>query len=380
MGAALFINQNFVLICASIVLYTLAIQRFKAHRRISFLTILVVSCALLVAIFGAIEETAKSEGIMYLAIVMAILGYTSRPACIYFLIMMTKTNIPKKNFWLTFLPLLINSTVYILALLPFGRELVFGFFRVIYQDTGKAYLVFTGGVWLGGLLRYTSHIVSALYLGYLLVSCIKSLRTKHIGHTIALIACSSFIIVAVIIETFFNPTNSIYILNSTIGVSTLTYYLFIYIEKGQVDTLTGLLNRETYYHDILEMDALVKGVIQFNIVGLKGINNNDGLDEGDKVLKFVADAIKKSIPERMSAYRLGADEFVVISSMCLEAEIVQVISKFNSYMLDSPYKVAVGYAYCFNHDVDLEGLLKESERKMLLDKERLNGNSQFEYL
>lgn len=354
-----FIVQNFILICTSIVLYTMAIQRFKQHPRISFYTILVISCAISLAIAGTVEEIAKANGILPLALICSVFGYVSRPACIYFLIMTTKGNGPNKHGFLTLLPLLINGVIYSIAFIPSAKTVVFGFLR----DADGSLSFF------GGYLRYTAHVVSAFYLGYLLVSVIISLKSRHLSHSLALIACTVFITSAVIIETFFNDKNDIAILNSTIAVCTLTYYLFIYIEKGQMDTLTGLFNRETYQRDIAEMGDTIRGIIIFNIDGLRRINENLGYQEGDKAVVTVTRLILMYTPSNMNAYRLAGDEFAIISNTCLEEELLYIVKRIKANLSKTFYSCSIGYCYCDDKSISFQDMLKEAEKKMALDKE-----------
>ena len=71
------------------------------------------------------------------------------------------------------------------------------------------------------------------------------------------------------------------------------YYLFLYIEKGSVDTLTGLLNRESYYRDIKDMHNTIRGVVLFDMNRLNELNDEYGYDEGDKALVIISEVINK---------------------------------------------------------------------------------------
>ncbi len=354
-----FIVQNFILICTSIVLITMAIQRFKQHPRISIYTILVISCAFSLAVMGTIEIIAKEQGIIPLALICAVFGYVFRPACIFLLIMTTRGNKPIRHSFLLLLPLLLNAIIYCIALFPNTKTVVFGFVKS--EDGSLSFFA--------GYLRFTAHIVSALYLVYLLVSVIASLKSKNLRHTITLIVCTVFVTSAVIIETFFNAAGDIHILNPTIALCTLTYYLFVYIEKGKIDTLTGLFNRETYQRDVAEMGDTVRGVIMLNIDGLRRINENLGYQEGDKAVVTVTRAVLMYTPSNMCAYRLAGDEFIIISNTCLEEELLYIIKKIKANLGKTFYSCSIGYCYCDDKSMSFQDMLKEAEKKMALDKE-----------
>ena len=363
-----FFIENFILICVCIVMYVIAIQRFKQHTKISLYTICIITCALLLAVSVHVEIYAKATGNIPLAMVCSIFGYAIRPLCIYFLILMSEHFIPKKYLWLTCLPLIINLVVYLCALIPGTEEIIFGFAK-----NAKGELDF-----LAGPLRFTSHIVSALYLLFLLFVALMNLRAKHLTHSIAILICSLFVVIAVIIESFFNPKDDIRLLNVTIAVSTVIYYLYLYMERSSIDTLTGLFNRETYYRDTLKMQDSATGVIQFDMNGLKYINDNFGHLEGDKALSTIADTIVKSAKRSMYAYRLGGDEFTIIVNNGSEEDIKKAVARFKDYLSKTPYHCSIGYAYRSDKTISFDELLKEAERKMYQDKEEFYKNAKFE--
>lgn len=363
-----FFVENFILICVSIVMYVIAIQRFKQHTKISLYTICIITSALLLAVSVHLQLYAKATGNITLAVICSIFGYSLRPMCIHFLILMSEHFIPKKYLWLTFLPLVLNFIVYLCAFIPGTKEIIFGF-----NINEKGTLDFVAGP-----LRFTSHIVSLLYLLFLLFVAFVNLRAKHLTHSIAILVCSTFVVLAVIIESFFNPNDDIRILNVTIAVSTIIYYLYLYMEKSSIDTLTGLFNRETYYRDTLKMQDSASGVVQYDMNGLKYINDNFGHLEGDKALSTIAETIMKSVKRSMYAYRLGGDEFIVIVNSGTKEDIERVVAKFKENLSKTPYHCSIGYAYRNDKSVSFDELLKEAERKMYQDKEEFYKNSKFE--
>lgn len=350
--------ENFILICICLIMYVIAIQRFRQHPRISLYTICIISTALLLSIFVHVQLYAKATSNILLAVICSIFGYSLRPVCIYFLILMNERIIPKKFLWVTFVPLILNFIVYLCALIPHTQTIIFGF-----ASNSDGSISF-----MGGPLRFTSHVISILYLLFLLYICFATLKARHLTHGISLLICLVFVVTAVVIETFFNDNGDIIILNTTIAVSTMIYYLFLYMERTQVDTLTGLFNRETYYHDILKMNESATGVIQFDMNGLKYINDNYGHLEGDKALATIANVIVKSVNRNMYAYRLGGDEYIVIANNCPEDEIKKTIDKFKYLLSATAYRCSIGYAYRSDKNQSFTDLLKEAEKKMYEDK------------
>lgn len=346
-------------------MYAIAIHRFKLHKRISVYTIVVISCAILLTIADSLEAYAKAHGLLVLTYICSIFGYIVRPACIYFLILMAKGRFLEKfNYW-TFIPLAINCTVYLLAFIPALKTVIVGF-ALNDQNTVS---------FIAGPLRFTGHVVSAFYLIYLLVASIASLNVKHLGSSIALILCTAFVTGAVVIETFFDNDNVINVLNPTIAICTLIYYLFLFNELSKVDNLTGLYNREAYYQDLLEMESTIKAVISFDMNNLKALNNEEGHMEGDKGIRTIASAIQKNIPSRMYAYRVNGDEFVVISNACLEEEVTYAIKKIKAALKQTQYSCSIGYAYRKNdEDISFKEMVVKAEKMLLEDKEEFHSN------
>ena len=367
-----FVINNFLLFCISLVLIVNSVIRYKQHTRISLYTILLMSNTLLIAVVVLLNNTFKSTGSIPGATIFSMLGYCLRPICIFFIIMMTgKINAKSKWFPLLFIPLIINFFVYLLMFFPATKELI-----VYYIPDGDGGLTFHGG---DTPLRYFSHIVSGLYLIFLLYISFTKISSKHFGHGITILSCALFVVLAVVIESFFNPDGNIELLNDTIAVAALVYYLYLYIERTQIDTLTGLFNRETYYHDVQKMDRSITGVIQFDMNGLKYINDNYGHLEGDKALATIADVVSKCAKRNMYVYRLGGDEYILICHNGSEEDIIKTVTKFKENIKKTGYYCSYGYSYrAKNSNVSVEDMFKEAERKMYEDKERFYKNSPFE--
>ena len=364
-----FLINNFLLLCIALVLVGNAIVRYKQHARISLYTILLMANTLLIAIVVLLNNYCKSQNYVLAATIFTVLGYCLRPICIFFIIMMTgRVSSKGKYFFLYYLPLIINTLIYTLAFIPATKA------YVVYYVPSENGLLFNGG-----FVRYSSHIISGLYLIYLLYFSFTQINSKHIGHGVTILSCSLFVVLAVVIESFFNPNGDIELLNNTIAVSALVYYLYLYIERTQIDTLTGLFNRETYYHDVEKMDRSITGVIQFDMNGLKYINDNYGHLEGDRALSTIASVISKAAKRNMYVYRLGGDEYIILCHNGTEEDIIETVTRFKELISKTEYHCSYGYSYrSKNKEVTVTDLLKEAEKKMYEDKERFYKNSSFE--
>ena len=363
-----FIVNNFLLFCIAVVLIVNSIMRYKQHPRISLCTILLMSNTLLLAIINLLIDIGRDIANPNLAMIASAFGYVFRPICIIFIVVMTGKITKKMNVLYLCIPLRLNAIVYIFAFIPATRDAVFYY---DYNDLG-------GIAFHGGLFRFSSHIISGLYLIFILYISFTKISSKHIAHGLTILSCSLFIVFAVIIESFFNDDGSIELLNDTIAVSALVYYLYLYIERTQIDTLTGLFNRETYYHDVIKMDKTLKGVVQFDMNGLKYINDNHGHMEGDKAISTVASVINKSANKSMYIYRLGGDEFIILTNNCDEKDLINTVETFKKNLSETPYKCSVGYAYKEDKNISSTDLMKIAEKHMYEDKELFYKNTGFD--
>ena len=255
-----------------------------------------------------------------------------------------------------------------MAFIPATKDAVFGFHIA---DDG---LITFGG----GPLRYSSHVISALYLMYFLYVSVAKLKKRHIVNSHILFICSLLIILCVIVETFFDPNGDIHILNTAITVCAMFYYLFLYMESVRYDPLTGLYNRSTYYQDVAKMDRTVTAVIQLDMDGLKYVNDNYGHQEGDKALAAIAQAIFDACDKDMYPYRLSGDEFLIIVNYLPKEIVESKINQIKSDLRKTKYSCSIGYAYRNNRNVTFDELIKLADKDMYRAKEEFYKSSHFE--
>ena len=354
-----FIDQNFILICTSIIVIVHSLQYLKRNRRFSIYFMILIAVTLFIALGVTMENYARHIGDCNLTLFWALVGYIFRPLDIYIFMLMAWREKKEKWFWLTLIPEILTVIIFSLAYVPGINEQI-----VTYKISENGAVYFGGGP-----LRYISHISGFIYLALLFFAAFRQMRLKHFANGLGVIFSGFFLILAVIIETFFNNSGDVFILNATIGVSILSFLLFDYIERGQYDVLTGLFNRATYYHDLPKMSQTLTGVIQLDLNGLKYFNDNYGHEAGDKALKTVASTILQVRTRRMYAYRMGGDEFIILALNCDEATIKNTVDAFIAELEKTGYHCSIGYSYRSASCITDDELIKEAETKMYEDKE-----------
>lgn len=353
-----FITQNFILLCIIVVVIINLIQHFDVNKRVSIYSIIIMGMAFLLSISTTSEYYFKTVNSFPFTTFFSFMGYVLRPVILYLFILMSIKEIKHKAFYLTIIPLIINLCVYLLCFIPGPNELV------VYFHEGK-----NGAIaFAGGPLRFTSHIISLGYMIWWFVISISQFRIKHFNQGLTIVICALFVLLSVIIESFFNENGEIFILNSVIGLSVLVYYLYIYTESTQLDLLTNFYNRHTFYRDLPKMRKSINAVVQFDINGLKYINDNFGHKQGDLAISTIANIINKNSNHKMYNYRLGGDEFIVFIINGTNEEINEFIENINNDIKQTKYSCSIGCSIKEDDETSIDLLLKTSEQKMYVSK------------
>ena len=152
------------------------------------------------------------------------------------------------------------------------------------------------------------------------------------------------------------------------------------------DQLTGLYNRRFVEEEIKRLDTkrqLPLSVIMGDLNGLKLTNDTFGHNEGDKILKEIAELLKRICRSDDILARWGGDEFVNLlpkTSITDSEEIVQRIKKECSKLIIQkiPLSLAIGIATKTEVGQDIDEIIIEAESNMYknkLDEKESNAGS-----
>ncbi|MCR5113384.1 MAG: GGDEF domain-containing protein [Acholeplasmatales bacterium] len=358
----LYIVRYWILICIAIVMIINSVIKYNEHKKISIYILVITGTILILSILDVVKAYCQDIYSDFWTTAITAFTYAVNPVCLLLFIFLS-FELPdvKNSFWI-YIPMVINVIVFSLALFPATEHLVF-YFEMAPNNT----LAWHGGT---TILRFTSHIVGAFYLIYLVVRSILSFKRKHIWHAANVILCACMTISAVLIETF-DQEGEIKVLYCTIAVCVSIYYLYLYTERANYDSLTGLFSREVYYTDLKNMDKSITGVIQADMNGLKHINDNYGHLEGDNAIKTVAKALVKNATRKMYVYRLGGDEFTILCVNERKADMLAYIDKVRMSLAETSYSCSLGYCHRKEHDEKtVKELFSEADAKMYHDKDK----------
>lgn len=364
-----FLFQNFILLFTAIVMFASSIVRYKNHPRVSVYTMLIMFVALSLAVFGELERYGKYILDPTFTLIFAVLGYTFRPLCIYLFYLLGNEH-PKKR-WVVFsiIPLIINTLIYGFAFIPSIQEYVV-YFEVEFNEITGNILSFHGG-----FLRYSSHVVSLLYLLLLIFLSITTVKFKRLFRVLTTVTCATIVIIAVIVESFFNSNGNISILNTAIPFCILIYYLYLNIEKAELDNLTGFYNREVYNAKVDKLNEIVKGVILFKITIDNNVDNVDIYNKNSQDIKHIANIILKNISRKMIVYRIEENMFFLVTNDTNKETVLSIYDRIKKQLYEDNYKVDMGFAFRTDKNELIHELYLETERVIRTDKASYTRNT-----
>lgn len=151
-------------------------------------------------------------------------------------------------------------------------------------------------------------------------------------------------------------------------------------EMAVKDMLTGCFNRNAYNEDVNELTSL-EGVqvIGFDLNDLKKCNDTRGHLAGDKYISDAAHMICDIFADLGKVYRIGGDEFCVITHGQPETEFEKRMAKLKTaighYCVDNPdsgFGIACGYAtFDAAQDNGIEDVRHRSDILMYKNKKEM---------
>lgn len=134
------------------------------------------------------------------------------------------------------------------------------------------------------------------------------------------------------------------------------------------DQLTGALNRHGMNEFVANVDHKESiGIIYCDVMGLKMVNDTLGHLEGDSLLIRSYECLSKYFPKNM-IFRIGGDEFLVMSSRVAKEDMEKQIQKLREDMPNFGVNLALGWVWEPQCNGRITELLKESDKKMYEEK------------
>lgn len=166
-------------------------------------------------------------------------------------------------------------------------------------------------------------------------------------------------------------------------LSTLTLFLAIMLRNRDIfrsleristtDQLTGVGNRRGFaeYRQTLP-DGISLAFIFGNLNGLKKINDTQGHEVGDQLIRQAAQ-IMKNLTGDIAVFRMGGDEFIIVAKDADEAQAQRLVNDLRARYRSSGISMALGYIVCQTPIANIVDVLSQVDKKMYADKERIYG-------
>jgi len=143
---------------------------------------------------------------------------------------------------------------------------------------------------------------------------------------------------------------------------------------SNTDELTKCFNRHAYEKDINDRELNAEWIyISMDLNGLKHVNDSYGHAAGDELICAAADCMKNSFSEYGKVYRIGGDEFVVITKNIGRFEEVlknfeRSVEEWHGKYIDS---MTVSYGYVFSSEKkwsSMYDIAKAADKRMYESK------------
>lgn len=213
-------------------------------------------------------------------------------------------------------------------------------------------------------LPYITFVIYVLIFVILFVAKYAKYRITTILGVVYIVAVSLLGILVNVIE----DANTDY---ATLFASVIVlYYLFMYTHMSKTDTMTGLMNRQSFYHDTEKLDNKLAAVCSADLNELKWINDSQGHEAGDLAIQTVAKCLAKGAGASKAVYRVGGDEFVILYYGKAEEKVQADIASMREDLAKTKYVCAFGYCMV-KGKASFDDYLRESDKAMYADKASL---------
>ena len=144
------------------------------------------------------------------------------------------------------------------------------------------------------------------------------------------------------------------------------------------DPLTGLLNRlafekEISFYDSGEYDPV--GILIVDVNGLKFVNENNGYEEANHLLRVTARILQQAFPGNEKIARVGSDEFAVLAAPAdrrvfetARQSIRQAVEGYNTDQPGIPLSLAVGFALNDEAPCTIQEVFTQADNTMHREK------------
>lgn len=154
----------------------------------------------------------------------------------------------------------------------------------------------------------------------------------------------------------------------------------LYYKMAYTDALTGLKNRADFEERKKSLFENIKNIsvlscLSMDLNNLKETNDMYGHNIGDELIKTFSNILKHSFKDSQTIYRVGGDEFIVISIGISSKQIEKQIENLKREIIhnnkhnDLQINFALGFAFLNEDNItDIESLIIQADKRMYENK------------
>lgn len=133
------------------------------------------------------------------------------------------------------------------------------------------------------------------------------------------------------------------------------------------DQLTGALNRHALSERFGDLSLESAGVVYCDITGLKQVNDTQGHEAGDQMIRGCYELIC-GVMASGQVFRLGGDEFVALCPNCEKETFYDSVGNLQGVIRQDGYRMSVGFVWSDQKPLNLEKLILQADKRMYQDK------------
>lgn len=341
-----YLLQNWIMILIlAAFLISLKTTVFLEKKTIRRMYVLIIGIFLLsIVVFGEFY-LADLGKLPELRAVLTAIRYSATP----FIIAQVIYTLIERARWFVFIPAVIITVVNFISLF-----------------TGIVFSIGEDGSLQRGPLGYLPYIGVGAYSFFVIYILFK--RSNKQLMEIILICFLGFAFLSGLILPFVFGSDYSHIFCPTIATALYIYHDFSLLMLTKKDSLTGLLNRQSYYSDLTNNPEDITAVVSIDMNGLKPLNDTYGHDAGDEALITMATCFMRALRYGQKCYRVGGDEFIIICRKNKKDDVMKLIERIRDNVGKTKYTCSIGYSYNENPSGDIEAMVKESDEMMYESK------------
>lgn len=210
-------------------------------------------------------------------------------------------------------------------------------------------------------------------LGLFIVANDKQAKRMQRGEQVCLALMFAIVVLGLCVQIIVPQAHTSWY---CVTLALIMYYCFLREVQSKYDPLTQTLNRAAYEKALLKMEKRVGGtIVMLDLDEFKSVNDQSGHQAGDECLRGAAQIICDSFSRLGNCYRVGGDEFCVLSTRCdqnaLEAAERAMMEKVRLARREYAFFPYISYGSCIYHGVgDIQQAINKADQNMYFFKKR----------